>query len=162
MLTIVVGFATSAALAILLTFGVRFVALRIGAVDRPDGGRKIHTRPIATVGGTGVWLACVVPVLVVVCLPSRFGIGNALLADPHLSKSLFGLFIGGTIALALGFWDDLRNLRARKKLLLQVAAATIAWAMGLRIGEVDIGIIDLHLDLSLISYPLTLFWFRAA
>ena len=64
MLTIVVGFATSAALAILLTFGVRFVALRIGAVDRPDGGRKIHTRPIATVGGTGVWLACVVPVMV--------------------------------------------------------------------------------------------------
>jgi UDP-GlcNAc:undecaprenyl-phosphate GlcNAc-1-phosphate transferase len=44
----------------LLTPGMRVVALYYGVIDRPDHGRKVHTVPIAYLGGVAVfmgWLA---------------------------------------------------------------------------------------------------------
>lgn len=159
MTTIIAGFAFAAVLAWLLTFGVRHLAGKAGAVDNPDGGRKVHGRPVPTLGGTGVWLACFIPVLLVLLFPSRLRIGKNLLLDPAFTRVLLGLFAGGTVALALGLWDDISDLRPLRKLLLQVLAATAAYVGGARIEAIHFARLGLHFDLGLLSYPLSLFWF---
>ena len=42
------------AISLIATFVVRYFALKIGIVDHPKGGRKIHERPIALWGGLGI------------------------------------------------------------------------------------------------------------
>ena len=56
-----VAFAAS----LFLTAAVRAVARRWGIVDRPDGKRKLHGRPVPLLGGVAVYGATVLGLLAV-------------------------------------------------------------------------------------------------
>ena len=43
-------------LSIIFTLLIRQVALKFGFVDRPDGDRKIHQKPVALLGGTAIFI----------------------------------------------------------------------------------------------------------
>src|SRR3954454_22345354 len=53
-------FAAAVGLCWVLTWAVRTAALRWGLVDRPDGRRKVHPRPIPVAGGLAVLLTVTV------------------------------------------------------------------------------------------------------
>src|SRR5256885_2142208 len=109
-----------------LSFGVcllvmptaKALAMRGGLVDRPDGRRKIHSRPIPMAGGLGILIA-----------------GSAALAlSPLLSESLqvildaerfrlFGLALASAAICTVRVADDRGCLRGRHKLLGQILAA---------------------------------------
>ena len=105
--------ATSAALTPL----VRRLAFRIGAVDRPTGGRKIHTRAIARLGGLAV----------------AAGFGAATLVFLPLDRRLLGLLAGAGLILAVGAIDDIYNLKPWIKLVCQLVAAVVTLAGGIGI-----------------------------
>lgn len=65
------------------------IAPRVGMIDMPDP-RKVHTMPIARVGGIGIVLGALIPVML--WLPF----------DPLITSYLFG----SLVLLVFGVWDD--------------------------------------------------------
>jgi UDP-GlcNAc:undecaprenyl-phosphate GlcNAc-1-phosphate transferase len=87
---------------------LRRPAVNLGLVDIP-GGRKAHDGHVPLVGGVGVFAAFS---LVALLLPQDLGLYR-------------GLFFGMGILLIAGILDDLHDLRARGKLVIQVIAAVV-------------------------------------
>ena len=103
-------FASALAIGLVLTPLARRLALRFGAVDRPDARLKLHAKPVPTLGGLAIYGAVCVSLL-----PS-------MLADP-LPQAL--VLVGGLLV-ASGWLDDLGRLPLAAKLGAQGAAAGIA------------------------------------
>ena len=93
---------------------------RIGAVDIPQDWRRMHCESVPRGGG----LAIILP----------FAVGCCLLARP--TGLLFAALCGGLLMLAVGLLDDVYCLGPRIKLILQLAAGTVAILLS---GEVRIG-----------------------
>ncbi len=83
----------------------------IGAIDTPDGGRKINTHPVPRLGGLGFFTAFF--------LVSTLFLGTK---NPTVSA----LLSGGALIVAGGVADDAGNLPPRVKLLFQIIAGTAA------------------------------------
>ncbi len=95
---------------------IRDVAVRIGAVDKPDGaeGRKIHQRSTALLGGVAVW----------------FGIVGALVANGVWPAGLAPVLATGTILLVFSAADDVRPIRTSLKLVAFLVCAAFAVSAG--------------------------------
>jgi UDP-GlcNAc:undecaprenyl-phosphate GlcNAc-1-phosphate transferase len=93
---------------------VRRVCLRWGVIDHPDGGRKLHDRPVPVWGGVAVYLALIVA-LVVARLGS-FGVGEDL---AELSAAVMA---AAGLVCFFGCIDDYHHLSPRVKLLLQTTS----------------------------------------
>ncbi len=98
-------------------FLVRVLAVKIGIVDLPRGGRKIHDRPIALLGGLGI----------AVCIS-----GTTLLLIPW-SLGLFGFILGLVVLLVGGVLDDTYDLHPGIQLLFPLVASVIVVATGTHI-----------------------------
>ena len=122
-ITFVAAFAVTA----LATPVASRLALALGAVDRPNE-RKVSARAnIPRWGGLAVGLGTFV------------GLAAAMLLVPDadgLEAELEALLVGGLLVLAIGALDDRWSLSAWPKLLVEIAAASVAIAAGLRIGHV--------------------------
>ena len=119
----------AAAVTYALTPGVRWVALKIGAVDEP-GDRKVHARPTPTLGGFAILLGIVVAVAAAYFLPASGRVDfRALLTQ---SSEPLGIAAGAFVIFALGTVDDLRALPAPVKLAGQVFAAGILFLSGVK------------------------------
>ncbi len=84
------------------------LALRWGAIDYP-GGRHIHTKQIPRLGGLAIYVA----------------FWSAALVMQVWDKQMSGLFLGSTLILAVGIWDDIRGMGPLVKLFWQIAAAAV-------------------------------------
>lgn len=84
------------------------LAPRLGLVDRPSA-RKVHAVPMARVGGWGIVLGALVPLLF--WLP---------LTEPLVQSYLFGALV----LLASGTWDDAYDIGHYAKFLGQLLAVT--------------------------------------
>lgn len=129
---------------LLLPFVIDF-SKKEGLVDEPNE-RKIHKIPISRLGGVAIWLSTMVTFLFLVFL-SYYPYGSLL----------SGILLGGTLMFLLGLVDDIYNLPAKFKLLLQLLIATLVYLLGVRIDAV-LEIFGYTFDLSVVSYPLTLLW----
>ncbi|HVF74409.1 MAG TPA: MraY family glycosyltransferase [Acidimicrobiales bacterium] len=120
------GYAIVLAVAALVTYGatfvVRRVAVRIGAVVRPDG-RRVHEKPTPTAGGAAMYFAFLVAMAVAWQLPQF---------DPVFSGSSepLGVVLAGSIIFAVGLVDDLREVSAPAKLAGMVLAGTALYFLG--------------------------------
>jgi UDP-GlcNAc:undecaprenyl-phosphate GlcNAc-1-phosphate transferase len=136
----------AAALALLLTRGVRTLARRWNLIDAP-GQRKIHTVSVPRVGGVGVALAMVLALAVAAAA------GRVSAADV---RAWLPVLAGGTVVLGVGLWDDLRPLPPWVKLAGQLAGAGVTVVLGVRIEHVTV--FGVTLALGLLAVPLTLVW----
>src|SRR5579884_1470450 len=91
----------SCVLSLVLTPIARNLALRFGLVDRPDGRRKIHCRPVPRAGGLAVLASTIVVLLIALLAPTP-------LRDDLLAKgnSLCGLLLAALIIALVGVADD--------------------------------------------------------
>lgn len=128
------------------------VAPKIGAMDIPKDGRRVHNKPMPRFGGAAIYIGMMVS-LAVFALQGR---------------GVVPIMIGCTIVYALGLIDDLTDMKPILKFVGQVLAATAVFAMGVRITFVKITIIDLlftsgHPILfgSVIDYIVTVLWLVA-
>ncbi len=98
-----------------LTPLIRELAVKVGAVDQPSP-RKIHHAATPLLGGVGVYLAFLLALLA--------NAGGMI--DPLIrTDGMVGVLIGGTLLFLVGIWDDIREIPAMSKLLVQIAAAGI-------------------------------------
>lgn len=133
------AFGMAFAITAVLTPWVRRLAIRHGIMDLPDGSRKIHSWPIAYLGGVAIFAGFLVSV--------------AVWLQP--TRQLVALVLGCFILVAVGVIDDKRGLSPWVKLAAQFAAAGIALSGGIGITSITNplgGVIDLswgRFDMSL-------------
>lgn len=90
------------------------LAPRIGMIDKPDP-RKVHLAPTPRAGGIGIVLGALVPMMIV--LPA--------------SEVTISFYIGATVLLVFGIWDDVAQLGHYVKFVGQfVAAVTVVYFGG--------------------------------
>nr|HDM59253.1 undecaprenyl/decaprenyl-phosphate alpha-N-acetylglucosaminyl 1-phosphate transferase [Bacillota bacterium] len=116
LLTYVVVFVTGVAVSLILTPIVRSLARRVGAMDLPNY-RKVHTKPIPSLGGIAIIAAFATSVL----------IGLQMHPGPNiaLAHKLTGVFIGCLVLMSVGIYDDIKGVRPIAKLLGQIIAAIV-------------------------------------
>lgn len=116
-----------------------------GLVDQPNE-RKIHKAPISRLGGIAIWLSTMLTFLFLVIL-SYYPYGSLL----------SGILLGGSLMFLLGLIDDIYNLNAKFKLVIQLSIATIVYFLGVKIDTLFNpfgGVINL----GIFSYPITVLW----
>lgn len=151
MRTYLVAFVISLLMSLVLTRVLRDAARRYGLFDS-GGGRKIHQQPIPRLGGVAVVLSMSLPLLGLAFWEND--ISRELWADKPLLVSLVG---GGGLLFLVGLLDDLRDMRAIVKLLAQIIAAGIVFAVGLRVEAISVPFLS-PVHLGLLSLPVTIFW----
>lgn len=111
-----VSVAVTAALSLVLTFLVRYVAHRYGVVAVPRKDRW-HSRPTALMGGIAIYLAFII---------------GCLIFAPDLSRA-YPILLAATLLFSAGVVDDIRQLKPYIKLAMQVIAAAITVFGGLHL-----------------------------
>ena len=147
---IAVTFAIACVVALVVTPLVRSVGHRYGWLDQPEE-RKVHEVPIPRLGGVAMAVGFAVAIAVAsVASPvlDPFGLGRISYVPAILAG--VGILVG------VGLFDDIRGMRAMAKLGLQVGAAALAWALGLRIETLSFA--TATVDLGILSLPLTVAW----
>jgi UDP-GlcNAc:undecaprenyl-phosphate GlcNAc-1-phosphate transferase len=126
MQTLLLNAAISFVAAACITPLVRFLAWRAGVVDRPDGQRKAHGRPVALLGGVALFAAISIAVAVAMWI--------GWLPGAHVKgKFLVGIVVSAFLLMFGGAWDDARNLRPWKQVIWPIAAALVIVASGVGI-----------------------------
>ena len=137
-------YAVAFVIALVVTYAftpiVKILAIRIGAMDKPDA-RKVHHGSIPRLGGLAIF------------------IGYAVAAGYSVSDAsgLKGLLLGSLVLVAVGIWDDVKQIGPKTKLLGQILAALIIVLAGDRVEFISLpwgGMIYL----GYLSIPLTVFW----
>jgi UDP-GlcNAc:undecaprenyl-phosphate GlcNAc-1-phosphate transferase len=115
-------------LSIVLTPLVRDAFRKMGVVDHPDGGRKLHSGPIPRVGGVAIALSYVLAFGIMLLLPFSYD-SEVTKALPSIGK----LFCAAGLVFATGLFDDLVGYFPWQKLAGQLWASMIAYFAGVRI-----------------------------
>lgn len=119
------------------------IASHINALDIPDQ-RKVHTKIMPRFGGFAVFMTFLVGVLTLI----------------NVSKTIIGILIAGFVIFFTGMIDDIHPIKAKTKMLGQVASASIAVFYGnLVINELTIfgGVINF----GYFAYPITIIFIVA-
>jgi UDP-GlcNAc:undecaprenyl-phosphate GlcNAc-1-phosphate transferase len=98
---------------------VRRLAFKIGAIDIPRDARRMHKKPTPRIGGLAI----------------IFGFTVATVCFAHWTRPLVGTLAGAAIIAVMGFVDDLKNLPAKLKFVIQIIAALVViFGGGIKIG----------------------------
>lgn len=127
-------------LAYTITPPVRVLAFKIGAVDVPLDGRRIHKKPIPRIGGLAIYLS--------------FTITTLLFCNP--SPELLTIWLGGGVLVILGIIDDIYRLNAWLKFAVQLLVAGFAVWNGCVIDHINLG--GMYVNLGYFSIPLSMLW----
>lgn len=138
--------------AAVLSFGatplVKRAAFKLGAIDVPKDGRRMHDHPIPRLGGLAIFLG--------------FMLSALLFAE--MERPVRGLLIGAVIIVILGVLDDIMTLRALPKFIVQIGAAWIAVHHGNVIQYLSNPILtstERFIDLGSLAVPVTILWIVA-
>jgi len=105
----------------LLTWPVRALAIRLGAMDAPNLARKTQTEPVPYLGGVAIALGITIVSFAAVFVGGdALGQDNGQLKDLALTVLLPGLLLG-----AMGLFDDLRSLSPWPRLIAQTLVGTV-------------------------------------
>ena len=117
----ILGF-SAFALTGLLTWPVRALAIRLGAMDAPNLARKTQSEPVPYLGGVAIALGISIVTLgaVFVGAENFAGENNEQIKDLALTVLLPALVLG-----AMGLFDDLRSLSPWPRLVTQTVIGTV-------------------------------------
>ena len=139
---------TAGLIALVTTPVVRTLAQKMGAVDVPKDGRRMHDHPIPRMGGLAIFLGFLLTVLVFA----------------RLTLQVRGMLLGAVIIVVLGIFDDIYSLPALFKFAVQIAAALIAVGTGNIIGILsnpNIFSSNPYWELGWLAWPVTVIWIVA-
>lgn len=124
---------------------VKKFAHRVGAIDVPKDSRRVHSKPIPRLGGLAIFIGFLLSVLI--------------FAD--ITTQVRGILLGAVIIVVLGVIDDIIQLRAYIKFLVQIGAAVIAVLHGLVIeafaNPFAFDTVE-YIFLGYLAIPITILW----
>lgn len=130
---------------------VRLFAHRLSAVDVP-GGRRVHRRPTARLGGLGIYWGFYVSLGLATYGSPLWSDGSSV-----VYPGMIGMMTGSSLLLLVGVMDDIYGLKATLKLGFQIAAGLLLYGFGWRVESVGIPGIGAF-PLGAMSFPVTLLW----
>jgi len=135
----------TALISIIATPLVKKLAIKVNAIDVPKDERRVHTKPIPVMGGLAIYISFVI---------------GTILYNGILTTSQTGIIIGVTIIVIGGIIDDIKELRPKYKLLIQVIAAICLLISGVKITVVTNPFIESYpyLTMGWINIPVTIIW----
>ncbi len=113
----------------LLTWPIRALAIRLGAMDKPNLARKSQAEPVPYLGGVAIALG----VSIVTFAALFFSNDDSVIIERGLTAILPALFLG-----AIGLFDDLRSLPAWPRLVIQSVVGTVIAIILVRTGTLGI------------------------
>lgn len=131
------------------------IAQWVGLTDRPDGRRKLHAAPIPVVGGVALFVSVVLAIGV--------GLAGSERVREAVAPELAGgewLLVSAVLMVLVGVIDDRWPLRARFKLVGQIAAVLPAVVGGFTVQAVTV--FGLPIEFGVFAVPLTVVWFLGA
>jgi UDP-N-acetylmuramyl pentapeptide phosphotransferase/UDP-N-acetylglucosamine-1-phosphate transferase len=138
-------------MALVLTPLTIWLGKHFNIVDEPEL-RKVHSKKIPRIGGLAIYASMICLVLPMFFLPNKTGD-----IFREIQPKLVALLLASTIIFLVGLIDDIKQLRARMKLLAQLCAAILVCSMDIRIKSIVVP--DLFtIDLRWLSWPLTILW----
>lgn len=138
---IILAFFVSLLTVIIITPFIKRLAIKIGAVDRPDK-RKVHSKLMPRMGG----LAIVI------------GVAVGAIAAGLFESSIRTITIGACIIIILGVLDDKFNLSAKVKFAVQVLVACMIASSGLTMDFFSVPFFEDRLQLGWLAFPVTVLW----
>jgi UDP-GlcNAc:undecaprenyl-phosphate GlcNAc-1-phosphate transferase len=139
---------------LVLTPVVRRLAQRLGWVDIPKDGRRIHELPIPRIGGVAVFLSVVFPLSLLLLVNNLV---TATLAE-YYSQQTIAVLASCTLVFLFGVFDDLVGASPRWKFAAQAAAGILLYLLGGQIHAVSVpflGSVELP---PLVGFALTMVW----
>jgi UDP-GlcNAc:undecaprenyl-phosphate GlcNAc-1-phosphate transferase len=118
----------------------RMIAYRIGAIDVPRDGRRMHKEPVPRLGGLSIFLGFTLTTLVF-C---------------EFTPTLVAMWLGGAIIVVTGMLDDVFRLRSLIKLGAQIAVAAIAVSQGVTIPFINL--FGTYIQFGPFAIPITILW----
>lgn len=146
--TVIAAVAAAAVIAFVLTPLVKRLAERFGFVDIPKDERRMHRKPIPTIGGLAIFAAFLLVAL--------------WLSD--INRQLIGMLVGSLIIVVMGVIDDKYDLNAKLKFFIQIIAAAIPVSQGcvIRYMSNPFGFLgDPYISFGFLAIPLTILWIVA-
>ncbi|TMK85604.1 MAG: undecaprenyl/decaprenyl-phosphate alpha-N-acetylglucosaminyl 1-phosphate transferase [Actinobacteria bacterium] len=143
-------FAVTALAVLAVTPGVRWLAVKIGAIDRPSD-RKVHPKPTPTLGGLGIFFGLAAGLAVAYLFPDFRRLYRQ-------TFELQGTFLAALAITVVGLVDDVHALSAPAKAAGQILAAGLLILYGVELlffWFPTQGVISLGPDLAV---PLTVLW----
>ncbi len=142
-LRLVFAIAVAFAIAYAATPIVKTLSLKIGAIDIPKDERRMHKRPIPTIGGVAIFYGALI----------------SILCFCNVDSQLMGVLLGAVIIVSLGVLDDILDLSALFKFLIQILAALLVVLHGVKIEYVTNPFVSgQYISLGMWAVPLTVFW----
>jgi UDP-GlcNAc:undecaprenyl-phosphate GlcNAc-1-phosphate transferase len=136
-----------------LTPVLRRAAQRLGWVDVPRDGRRLHTLPIPRVGGIAVY--CSVG-LALAALPLMDNRVTELVAEQW--REMIAVLLSSSLVFAFGIFDDLFGAEAKWKFLAQGLAALLLFALGVHIEAITVPFVGSFELPTVLSLLFTLVW----
>jgi UDP-GlcNAc:undecaprenyl-phosphate GlcNAc-1-phosphate transferase len=139
----------------ILTWPIRALAIRLGAMDVPNLARKAQTEPVPYLGGVAIALGFSIVTLgaVFVGAENFAGEDNNQLKDLALTALLPALALG-----AMGLFDDLRSLSPWPRLITQTFVGTVVAFVIVENGTIGTPFSNGGADGSWINTAVTIFW----
>ena len=144
-LRVLLSFAVAMIISFFMTPPVKGFAEKVGAIDVPKDGRRVHDHPIPRMGGVAIFMGFVISALLFVSFTTQ----------------VIGLLLGALIIAVMGAVDDIVNLKPWIKFSIQIIAALVAIRCGIMFTAVsnpnfrsDIGTIPI----GALAIPLTVLW----
>jgi len=138
-----------------LTWPIRALAIRLGAMDVPNLARKAQTEPVPYLGGVAIALGFSIVTLgaVFVGAENFAGEDKNQLKDLALTVLLPALALG-----AMGLFDDLRSLSPWPRLITQTVVGTVVAFVIVENGTIGTPFGNGVADGSWINTAVTIFW----
>ncbi len=147
---------TAPIMAFIISLGLMPLIIKLsnhmGWYDDQDH-RKIHTGQVSRLGGLGFFAAFSITVAVFTYL-----LRNANIGPETWQFRFFLVMIAGLIIFTFGVIDDLRNLHAHNKIVIQIISASLVLAANFTFKKLGLPFVPESLRFGWFSYPLTLFW----
>lgn len=122
--------------------------------------RKIHTGNIPRIGGVGIFLSFFISFSLFYFILNKDGsLGYFSTTTDTLDWKLFSFYFSITAIFVTGLIDDFSNIKARYKLIIQIAVSFSLVASGFLFRWIQIPFSSISIDLGLFAYPLSFIWF---
>ena len=129
--TLILWGTLSFVLSFLLTLFVRRLAIYFHIVDEPGLLRKIHSRPVALLGGVAIFIA------ISACVIGILSSGDFLTSGEINATHYIGVLLGGIILMIGGYIDDRFKLPPRFAIIAPVLAAITAIGFGIEVDKLS-------------------------
>ncbi len=137
--------------AALIPLAIR-VARRVGMVDLP-GTRRLHSTAVPRIGGVPIAGAVFTVAAAAVVWADLRG-----LVSPAMMTKLVTIGMAGSFIFFVGLVDDVRSVPSKFKALALLTASAAVCGAGVRIDALVWDSGTMSVDLSWLSWPVTMFW----